>query len=192
MSSIECVEKWAEPAPEAVRLTDYSSTVDRAWARFCGAFGDGPDAPYPGMIAAFETHYGQSFRDKEWRTEAACWAAAWSKATARAGSRSMPDGYVEVAAWLCGVSTKKASQPDADGWIPWAGGKWQTIETAPKDKFVLLCGPSGYTTTPLVFTTGIMRSNYHAGRWIDHANDDLVNWGFEPTHWMPLPTPSES
>lgn len=73
-----------------------------------------------------------------------------------------------------------------------AGGKWQTIETAPKDKFVLLCGPSGYTTTPLVFTTGIMRSNYHAGRWIDHANDDLVNWGFEPTHWMPLPAPPES
>ena len=31
-----------------------------------------------------------------------------------AGSRSMPDDYVEVAAWLCGVSTKKASQPDAD------------------------------------------------------------------------------
>ncbi len=30
-----------------------------------------------------------------------------------AGSRSMPDDYVEVAAWLCGVSTKKASQPDA-------------------------------------------------------------------------------
>ena len=83
-------------------------------------------------------------------------------------------------------------RPDADGWIPWAGGKWQTIETAPKDKFVLLCGPSGYTTTPLVFTTGIMCSNYHAGRWIDHANDDLVDWGFEPTHWMPLPTPPES
>ena len=69
---------------------------------------------------------------------------------------------------------------------------WMLIETAPKDKFVLLCGPSGYTTTPLVFTTGIMRSNYHAGKWIDHANDDLVDWGFEPTHWMPLPTPPES
>lgn len=39
---------------------------------------------------------------------------------------------------------------------------WMPVETAPKDKFVLLCGPSGYTTTPLVFTTGIMRSNYHA------------------------------
>ncbi len=61
-----------------------ASTVDRAWARFCGAFGDGPDAPYPGMIAAFETHYGQSFRDKAWRTEAACWAAAWHKATEQA------------------------------------------------------------------------------------------------------------
>ena len=81
-----------------------AQTVDRAWARFCGAFGDGPDAPYPGMIAAFETHYGQSFRDKEWRTEAACWAAAWSKATARA------------------EASLAEPQPDADGWIPWAGG----------------------------------------------------------------------
>mgnify|MGYP001767245174 CR=1 FL=1 len=32
-----------------------------------------------------------------------------------------------------------------------------------------------------------MCSDYHAGRWIDHANDDLSDWGFEPTHWMPLP-----
>jgi len=64
---------------------------------------------------------------------------------------------------------------------------WQPIETAPKDRFLLLCGPSGYTTTPLVFTTGCMYSDYHAGRWIDHANDDLTDWGFEPTHWAPLP-----
>lgn len=89
--AIERAKREAEEAAEraekeAQRLTDYSSTVDRALARFCGAFGDGPDAPYPGMIAAFETHYGQSFRDKEWRTEAACWAAAWSKAAARAES----------------------------------------------------------------------------------------------------------
>jgi len=75
----------AEIAAEAqqAELVD-ERVIDRTWVRFCGAFGDGPDAPYPGMIAAFETHYGQSFRDKEWRTEAACWAAAWSKATARA------------------------------------------------------------------------------------------------------------
>ena len=64
---------------------------------------------------------------------------------------------------------------------------WQPIETAPRDQFLLLCGPSGYTTTPMVVTTGRMCSDYHAGRWIAHANDDLADLGFEPTHWMPLP-----
>ena len=66
---------------------------------------------------------------------------------------------------------------------------WQPIETAPKDQFLLLCGLSGYTTTPMVVTTGRMCSDYHIGRWIDHANDDLIDWGFEPTHWMPLILP---
>lgn len=65
--------------------------------------------------------------------------------------------------------------------------QWQSIETAPKDKFVLLAGPSGYTTLKTTFTTGRTCSDYHKGRWIDHANDDLTDWGFEPTHWMPLP-----
>lgn len=92
-----------------------AQTVDRAWARFCGAFGDGPDAPYPGMIAAFETHYGQSFRDKEWRTEAACWAAAWSKATARA------------------EASLAEPQPDADGWIPWPGGECPVLNMSRVD-----------------------------------------------------------
>ena len=80
-SSVLGAMQAAITAAEAQRPTDYSSTVDRARARFCGAFGDGPDAPYPGMIASFEIHYGQSFRDKEWRTESSCWAAAWHKAT---------------------------------------------------------------------------------------------------------------
>lgn len=66
---------------------------------------------------------------------------------------------------------------------------WQPIETAPKDQFLLLCGLSGYTTTPMVVTTGRMCSDYHVGRWIDHANDDLTDWGFEPTHWAPLILP---
>ena len=66
---------------------------------------------------------------------------------------------------------------------------WQPIETAPKDQFLLLCGPSGYTTTPMVVTTGRMCSDYHAGRWIDHANNDLTDWCFKPTHWAPLILP---
>ena len=66
---------------------------------------------------------------------------------------------------------------------------WQPIETAPKDQFLLLCGPSGYTTTPMVVTTGRMCSDYHTGRWLDHTNDDLTDWGFKPTHWAPLTLP---
>lgn len=63
----------------------------------------------------------------------------------------------------------------------------QPMDTAPKDEFILLCCPSGYTTTPFVFTTGIMHSDYKVGRWIDHANDDLTDWGMVPVGWMPLP-----
>ena len=70
---------------------------------------------------------------------------------------------------------------------PVSEDRWLPIETAPKDRFVLLAGPSGYTTIETVFATGRMCSDYHVGRWIDHANDDLTDWGFEPTHWMPLP-----
>lgn len=54
--------------------------IDKAWARFCGGIGRGPDAPYPGMIEAFEAHYGQSFTDKDWREETGVWAAAWKAA----------------------------------------------------------------------------------------------------------------
>lgn len=60
----------------------HSPTVDGAWAQFCAGIGDGPNAPYPGMIAAFERYYSQSFADKAWRTEAATWAAAWKAAKA--------------------------------------------------------------------------------------------------------------
>ena len=64
---------------------------------------------------------------------------------------------------------------------PVSEDRWLPIETAPKDEFVLLAGPSGYTTIETVFATGRMCSDYHVGRWIDHANDDLTDWGFEPT-----------
>ena len=74
---------------------------------------------------------------------------------------------------------------------PVSEDRWLPIATAPKDEFVLLAGPSGYTTIETVFATGRMCSDYHVGRWIDHANDDLTDWGFEPTHWMPLPKAPE-
>ena len=81
------------------------------------------------------------------------------------------------------IGTKLFASPTP----PVSEDRWLPIATAPKDRFVLLAGPSGYTTIETVFATGRMCSDYHVGRWIDHANDDLADWGFEPTRWMPLP-----
>lgn len=36
--------------------------------------------PWPGMMTAFETYYGQSWFDRDWRGETAIWAAAWKAA----------------------------------------------------------------------------------------------------------------
>ena len=49
--------------------------------------GDSSSAPYPGMIAAFERHYGQSFSDKDWRDEASGWAAAWKASKAHSAAQ---------------------------------------------------------------------------------------------------------
>jgi hypothetical protein len=59
---------------------DIQLRADRARSRFDAWIGDSPNAPYPGMIKAFESHYGQSFADKDWRNEASVWAAAWKAA----------------------------------------------------------------------------------------------------------------
>lgn len=68
------------------------------------------------------------------------------------------------------------ARPDAGD-----AARWRPIETAPKDVFLMIACPCGYKTLPWVYTTGIMHSDYKAGRWIDHAGDDM-----EPTHWRPL------
>jgi hypothetical protein len=53
---------------------------------------------------------------------------------------------------------------------------WQPIETAPRDQFPTLCGQSGYTTTPMVLTTKRICSDHHAGKGIDHANNEPTDW----------------
>jgi len=42
------------------------------------------DVPYPGMREAFESHFGQSWTDRDWRSETSVWAAAWKAAIANA------------------------------------------------------------------------------------------------------------
>jgi len=41
---------------------------------------DDSGSPYPGMAAAFEKHFGQSWTDPDWRSEVSTWAAAWKAA----------------------------------------------------------------------------------------------------------------
>ena len=105
---------------------------------------------------------------------------------------SRPDGLKSKCGGptICAVCAKDAASvatPPAAAHAAAVSEPWQPIDTAPLDRFVLLACPSGYKTTPRVFTTGIMHSDYKQGRWVDHANDDLTDWGMEPTHWMPLP-----
>jgi len=66
---------------------------------------------------------------------------------------------------------------------------WISVEERmpPNKQFVLVKCPSGYTTTPFVYTTARRDREYRPGRWIDHANDGLSDWGMEPTHWRALP-----
>jgi hypothetical protein len=66
------------------------ANIDKAWAQFCGGIGRGPKAPYPGMIEAFESHYNQSFTDKDWRSETSVWAAAWKAAKLTAQPAAQP------------------------------------------------------------------------------------------------------
>ena len=71
-------------------------TIKRAWKRFSDELFRSQDAPYPGMIEAFEKHYGQSWVDREWRDEARTWAAAWKAAIRHAETKPRKPG---VRAW---------------------------------------------------------------------------------------------
>lgn len=63
------------------------------------------------------------------------------------------------------------------------------IETAPRDgTWILLFGPSGYTTTPLRAAVGHYDPEYRPlNPWQPHSNDAFTDGGKPPTHWMPLP-----
>ena len=50
------------------------------------------DSPYPGMADAFERHFGQSWTDPGWRSEASTWAAAWKVALQQIRVRPTPGG----------------------------------------------------------------------------------------------------
>jgi hypothetical protein len=66
-------------------------------------------------------------------------------------------------------------------------GTWLPIDTAPRDgTFVLLAGPSGYSSTPLRVEVCAYFKDYEAP-WRNHAHDAFEDGGCRPTLWIPLP-----
>lgn len=67
--------------------------------------------------------------------------------------------------------------------------KLRPIETAPKDgTYIILFGPSGYTTTLWRCEVGHYDPDYRPKNpWQTHSNDAFTDGGEAPTHWLPLP-----
>lgn len=67
--------------------------------------------------------------------------------------------------------------------------KLKPINTAPKNKWILLAGDSGYSTTPLRFEAGKWSESKED--WINHAGDLFIYGGPEPEYWMEIPQVEE-
>jgi hypothetical protein len=72
---------------------------------------------------------------------------------------------------------------------------WQPIETAPKDRPVLLWRSDADVTEGGAISIGVMGAT---GKWAAMTDGDLIDeiksgstWTYidGPTHWMPLPAP---
>lgn len=64
--------------------------------------------------------------------------------------------------------------------------EWQPIDTAPKDGTTIIIG--GCVNGPAVRTAHWGGGAYnHSAKHYDRDWADGGNYGFKPTHWMPLP-----
>ena len=63
----------------------------------------------------------------------------------------------------------------------------KAIENAPKNEYVLLRGPSGYTGTPYRYIVGKHDVEFRPLQpWVDPAGDSVLDGGSAPTHFIPL------
>ena len=67
--------------------------------------------------------------------------------------------------------------------------KWQTIETVPDDRLVMLFSPYGFEgdQMPVITVGRYSPESYHPWR-VDDGRKLPKLW-IIPTHWMPLPPP---
>ncbi len=88
-------------------------------------------------------------------------------------------GLMDITAEL---NRLKALTPE--GWLP--------IDTAPKDgTWIIIAGPSGYTSTPLRAAIARYYPEYRpTDPWQTHSNDSFSDGGPAPTLWMHLPEDS--
>ena len=109
---IECLRAKIEQM-EQQGPSEQDASVRKAWARFSHELHRSPDAPYPGMADAFEQHFSQSFIDREWRAEAATWAAAWKAAKRHCGQIAPSVPMDMIADYLVSISAHLARRDDA-------------------------------------------------------------------------------
>ena len=65
-----------------------------------------------------------------------------------------------------------------------------SISTAPLDRYIILFGPSGYSSVSHRAVIGCWSDD--RGAWVDHANNRFTDGGEEPTHWIDIPVSLES
>lgn len=77
--------------------------------------------------------------------------------------------------------------------------KWQPIETAPKDGTPILAVIKGYIPNVVQYISAIKRfvpcSHLDMdSKFASELDEELImgTSGWNPTHWMPLPSPLES
>ena len=68
---------------------------------------------------------------------------------------------------------------------------WHSIETAPKEQFVLVSASSWAYPVALMLTLTYPRGDNGnpTYEWQDESGDGDQTW--QPTHWMPLPLPPD-
>lgn len=70
------------------------------------------------------------------------------------------------------------------GWV--AATAWQPIETAPKDKYLLLC-LDGRDWSIGCWNRNLYDSQSHIGDWVNDDGTESTPFMLHPTHWMELP-----
>lgn len=183
------------------------SSVDKAWALFCSEIGE-DKSPYPGMIQAFERHYGQSFKDKAWRNEASVWAQAWSAATRTTNpqaSEPAPKGLFidmiaehgpEVVAEMASIGEPAPSKPKfvvvGDSITHEVDGEWVHEVTRYDDAGKVISKtsePLAPSTAgerkPVFYWRPLKNGMYEGPVWADSVGGKMMR-DEKPDEWMPL------